>query len=60
MAALQLLLTYWPPLNAIFQTAPIGLAAWGEILAFAWLSALIVGLEKYWTAFHVKRAAKSA
>ena len=60
MAALQLLLTYWPPLNAIFQTAPIGLAAWGEIFAFAWLCALIVGLEKYWTAFHVKRAAKSA
>ncbi|HQU79312.1 MAG TPA: HAD-IC family P-type ATPase [Azonexus sp.] len=60
MAALQLLLTYWPPLNAVFQTAPIGLAEWGEIFAFAWLCSLIVGLEKYWAAFHVKRAAKSA
>jgi magnesium-transporting ATPase (P-type) len=60
MAALQLLLTYWPPLNAIFQTAPIGLAEWGEIFAFAWLCALIVGVEKYWAAFHVKRAAQSA
>ena len=60
MAILQLLLTYWPPLNAIFQTAPIGLAEWGEIFAFAWLCSLIVALEKYWTAFHVKRAVKSA
>jgi len=60
MAVLQLLLTYWPPLNAVFQTAPIGLAEWGEIFAFAWLCSLIVGLEKYWAAFHVKRAAKSA
>ena len=60
MAALQLLLTYWPPLNAVFQTAPLGLAEWGEIFAFAWLCSLIVGLEKYWAAFHVKRAAKSA
>lgn len=59
MAVLQLLLTYWPPLNTIFQTAPIELAAWAEIIAFAWLCALIVGLEKRWTAFHVKRAEQS-
>ncbi len=58
MAVLQLLLTYWPPLNAIFQTAPIGLAEWREIFVFAWLCSLIVGMEKYWTAFHVKRAAR--
>ncbi len=55
MAVLQLLLTYWPPLNAAFHTAPIGLAEWGEIFAFAWLCALIVGVEKRWTAFHVER-----
>ena len=55
MAVLQLLLTYWPPLNAAFHTAPIGLAEWGEIFTFAWLCALIVGLEKRWTAFHVER-----
>lgn len=52
MAVLQLLLTYWPPLNAAFQTAPIGLAEWGEIVVFAWLCSVIVGLEKRWTAFH--------
>ncbi|MBL8418264.1 MAG: HAD-IC family P-type ATPase, partial [Dechloromonas sp.] len=55
MAVLQLLLTYWPPLNAAFQTAPIGLAEWGEIVVFAWLCSVIVGLEKRWTAFHVER-----
>ena len=60
MAILQLLLTYWPPLNAVFQTAPISLAAWGEIVAFALFCSLIIGLDKYWTAFHVKRATQSA
>jgi magnesium-transporting ATPase (P-type) len=55
MAVLQLLLTYWPPLNAAFQTAPIGLAEWGEIIAFAWLCSLVVGLEKWLGRFHVKR-----
>jgi magnesium-transporting ATPase (P-type) len=55
MAVLQLLLTYWPPLNAAFQTAPIGLAEWGEIIAFAWLCSLVVGVEKWLGRFHVKR-----
>jgi magnesium-transporting ATPase (P-type) len=55
MAVLQLLLTYWPPLNTAFQTAPIGLLEWGEIFAFAWLCSLVVGVEKWWTGFHVKR-----
>ena len=58
MAVLQLLLTYWPPLNAAFQTAPIGLAEWGEIVVFAWLCSVIVGLEKLWTAFHVERGGR--
>jgi cation-transporting P-type ATPase F len=46
---LQLLLTYWPPLNDIFQTAPIGWMEWLEIFAFAWFASLVVALEKYWT-----------
>src|SRR5574343_923051 len=49
MAELQLLLTYWPPLAAAFQTAPIGWAEWLQIGAVAWLISLIVGLEKRWT-----------
>ena len=55
MAALQLLLTYWPPLNTAFQTAPIGLSAWGEIVLVALGAGLVVGIEKGWGAFHVKR-----
>ena len=46
---LQLLLTYWAPLNAAFQTAPIGLVEWAEIFAFALCSSLIIALEKCWT-----------
>ena len=46
MLALQLLLTYWPPLNAAFQTAPIGWGEWAEIVAVAWLASLIVAAEK--------------
>lgn len=49
MLALQLLLTYWPPLNAAFQTAPIGQQEWLEIVAFALFSSLVVGLEKRWS-----------
>lgn len=48
MLVLQLLLTYWPPLNAIFQTAPIGGRQWLEILGAALLASLLIGLEKYW------------
>ncbi len=48
MSFLQLLLTYLPACNRIFQTAPIGLAEWGEIVAVAWLSTLLIGLEKKW------------
>ncbi len=55
MTALQLLLTYWPPLNTAFQTAPIGLSAWGEIVLVALGAGLVVGIEKGWGAFHVKR-----
>jgi magnesium-transporting ATPase (P-type) len=56
MLVLQGLQTYWPPLNAIFQTAPIGWRQWLEILAFAWLCSILIGLEKRWMPFHVKRA----
>jgi len=55
MALLQLLLTYWPPLNRVFQTAPIGWQAWGEIFAVAIASSLLIGLEKYWS--HARHSA---
>ena len=47
MLGLQLLLTYWPPLNGLFQTTPIGLDAWLKIVAVGLLSSLIVALEKF-------------
>ncbi|HZX30065.1 MAG TPA: cation-transporting P-type ATPase [Rhodocyclaceae bacterium] len=50
MLALQLLLTYAAPLNAVFHTAPIGLDEWLEILAVAALSSGIIALEKRWAA----------
>jgi magnesium-transporting ATPase (P-type) len=56
MVCLQLALTYWPPLNAVFGTAPIGWRAWAEIVAFAWACALVIAAEKAWAAFHVKRS----
>jgi Ca2+-transporting ATPase len=46
MMALQLMLTYLPPLNHLFQTAPIGVAAWGRIFALSFLAVLVIGLEK--------------
>ena len=49
MLVLQGLFTYWPPLSSVFQAAPIGLAQWGEIIVFAWLCSLLIGLEKYWS-----------
>jgi len=46
MLVLQLLLTYWSPLNAIFKTAPIDGEAWSLIIAVAWASSLVIALEK--------------
>jgi magnesium-transporting ATPase (P-type) len=54
MLILQLALTYWLPLNTVFQTAPIGWRQWLEIVAFAWLCSMLIGLEKRWSPFHVK------
>ena len=49
MLTLQMLLTYLPALNAVFQTAPIGWVEWLEIAAVAWGASLLIGLEKYWS-----------
>ena len=44
--ALQLLLTYAPVMNRLFQTAPIGLAEWATIGAIGVACSLIIGIEK--------------
>jgi magnesium-transporting ATPase (P-type) len=46
MTALQLLYTYAPVMNALFSSAPIGLAAWGKIMAAAGAIFCLVELEK--------------
>jgi len=46
MLTLQGLLTYLPAMNRAFATAPISLAAWGEIVAVAALASAVIALEK--------------
>ena len=44
--ALQMAITYWPPMNIAFATAPIDVRAWVEIALIAGLSMLIIELFK--------------
>jgi magnesium-transporting ATPase (P-type) len=47
--ALQMLLTYLPVMNQLFQTAPIGIVEWAEISLVALLCSLVVAAEKWLT-----------
>ena len=49
MLGLQLLLTYAPVMNQLFQTAPIGLEEWLEIIVVAVLCSLVIAAEKWLT-----------
>jgi hypothetical protein len=51
MVALQMLFTYLPAFNRVFQTAPIGVPEWVSIVAIAVLCAAIVEAEKRWRYF---------
>jgi cation-transporting P-type ATPase F len=57
MLSLQALLTYLPAMNRAFATAPISLAAWGEIVAVAAFASAVIALEK---AFLNRRRARHA
>ena len=46
MVALQLALTYWPPMNHLFDTAPIDAGTWMKVLAAAAITWTIVEAEK--------------
>jgi cation-transporting ATPase F len=48
MAALQLLFTYAPPMNAVFATAPLHWHHWIEVLGVGGVVGLAVGVEKRW------------
>lgn len=44
--ALQMAITYWPPMNTAFATAPISPLAWAEIATIAAVSLAIVEFAK--------------
>ena len=46
MTLLQMLFTYWPPIQALFGTAPIGYDEWLLILGVGLVIYISVGLEK--------------
>jgi Ca2+-transporting ATPase len=46
MLLLQIVYTYLPVMNRLFQSEPIGLVAWGKILAAGLLTYIIVEVEK--------------
>jgi magnesium-transporting ATPase (P-type) len=47
MLMAQLLFTYAPLMNRLFQTAPVSGEAWTHILAVAVVGYAVVGLEKW-------------
>ncbi len=47
MVILQALFTYLPAMNRMFQSEPLGLDAWGRILAVGLIAFFVVGLEKW-------------
>ncbi|MCK9296077.1 MAG: cation-transporting P-type ATPase [Desulfobulbaceae bacterium] len=46
MLLLQMVYTYLPVMNRLFQSEPIGMLSWGKIMAAGMLTYLIVELEK--------------
>jgi len=47
MLVLQMIYTYLPVMNTMFQSAPIDLAAWGRILAVSLIAFAVVEGEKW-------------
>ncbi|MBI5523784.1 MAG: HAD-IC family P-type ATPase [Desulfarculus sp.] len=48
MLGLQLAFTYWPAMNGMFHSAPVGLSSWLRALGVAVLAFLVVEGEKRW------------
>jgi len=46
MAALQVIFTYLPSFNAIFQSHPMAVTHWGMVLGYSLLISWVIGLEK--------------
>jgi cation-transporting P-type ATPase F len=45
-AVAQLVITYLPAMNTVFQTAPLDVGAWLRIFAIAVVASVVVGAEK--------------
>lgn len=58
MIMLQILFTYTPWMNRIFDSAPISLAAWGKILLIALTVYIVVGVEKWLRGHFTSRTQK--
>jgi cation-transporting ATPase F len=59
MIVLQLLFTYLPQANTLFQSAPIGWFDWVKIIVFAALVFVLVELEKAWRRRRNEKAVQS-
>ncbi|MFP4085404.1 MAG: cation-transporting P-type ATPase [Desulfobacteraceae bacterium] len=46
MAGLQVLFTYMPLFNTLFQSHPMGVAHWGLVLGYSALISWVIGMEK--------------
>jgi len=55
MIVLQLLFTYLPAMNSLFQTAPMTVNQWLAVVALGLAGSGIVGVEKWWR--HRRRSA---
>jgi cation-transporting ATPase F len=45
---LQLLFTYLPAMNTLFQTAPMSATEWVAVVALGLVASGVVGAEKWW------------
>ncbi len=55
MVILQIMYTYLPTMNLMFQSAPIGFGAWGRIIMVAVIISLVVGVEKWFRMRNIER-----
>ncbi len=55
MVILQVMYTYVPMLNTLFQSAPLGWDVWIRILLIAGMTSLFVALEKWLTSKMIRR-----
>jgi hypothetical protein len=46
MVGFQIIFTYTPVFNAIFQTHPMGMVHWAMVIGYSTLISWIVGMEK--------------